>query len=406
MQKRFLKNYARNFYLSLLAFGMETMSGAATAEAFNVGFNQGWINTSYEYQWSDKVYDADEVKRLLDLTKGANAKTIRMWLFEGVNSTALVWKDGKVASVNAEFLKNFEDFLREAKKRDIQVYPTFFAPEAVTKSSDQSIKNRWWNLFNNKYGGLEAFQEAINPVLAMMYSPEYRSSIFGIDLANEIDVALIKKYFENDWYGANKFICSLRNHIRSATPEGEEAIPVTASLGWPYIPLTSRGAENIILDPNPHPNCVDFWDIHVYDNGGEINNCEKIKELVNKHNKKIYLGEFGQFSKSYDDKLQLSTTENFIANAKRCGFSGALAWRLSDIRSGNNNEARYSYESFGKTRAAYQFVKNSNEQDALAWHLSAKKNQTGRQVASQKKKVQPKASKVPRKIKSQSRSNK
>jgi hypothetical protein len=376
--------YARNFYLSLFTLVIAPFSGVVSADAFNIGFNQGWIKSSYEYQWSDQVYDAAEVRRILDLNKGAHSKTIRMWLFEGVNSTALIWKDAKVIGVHPEFLKNFEDFLKEAKKREIQVYPTFFSPEAVTKSNDQAIRNRWWNLFNNKYGGLDAFKEAIKPLLALLYSPEYRSTIFGIDLANEIDIALVKKFFENDWYGANKFICDLRNHIKNATPLGEESIPVTASLGWPYIPLTSRGAVNIILDPNPHHSCVDFWDIHVYDNDGYINNCQKIKELVSSYNKKIYLGEFGQFSKAYDDKLQLSSTENFINNAKQCGFSGALAWRLSDVRDGINPEARFSFESFGKTRAAYEYIKNSNAQEALAWHSAMKKNQTGREIASKK----------------------
>jgi hypothetical protein len=84
---------------------------------------------------------------------------------------------------------------------------------------------------------------------------------------------------------------------------------------------------------------------------------------VQKYKKKIYLGEFGQLSKSYDDNLQLMVNNNFANNAKRCGFSGALAWRLSDIRPGVNPEARYSYEAFGKPRPAYQFVKTFNENE-------------------------------------------
>jgi endo-1,4-beta-mannosidase len=126
------------------------------------------------------------------------------------------------------------------------------------------------------------------------------------------------------------------------------------------IPFYSRGAANLILDPNPHPSCVDYWDIHFYNNEGSIPNCEKIAQVARSYGKKIYLGEFGQLSKSYSDELQVKTVTNFIRNAKACGFSGALAWRLADIRAGNNPEARLSFEAFGKMRPAYDVIRNWN----------------------------------------------
>jgi len=352
-------------YLILpLALIIATKVLGEVPETFNVGFNQAWIHSNYEKQWSDKFYDAIEVKRILELTKNSGAKSIRMWLFEGTNPTGLVWNDGKVSSISPDFLKNFEDFLKEAKKRDLLVYPTYFSAGSLEYAKgDLPTLNRWWNLINNKFGGREAFLKATRPLLDLMYNPKYRSTIFGIDVSNEIDAGIILNSFENGWYGANEFVCAVRESIRSASRNEQESIPVTASLGWPYIPMKSRGAINIILDPNPHPNCIDFWDIHLYNNYGNIPNCEEIKALVQKYKKKIYLGEFGQFSKSYDDNLQLMVNKNFVNNAKRCGFSGALAWRLSDIRPGVNPEARHSYEAFGKPRPAYQFIKIFNENE-------------------------------------------
>ena len=315
-----------------------------------------------------------------------------------MNSTSLIWKEGKVAGLHPDFLKNFEDFLKEVKKRDLLAYPTFFAypTDVLEQPMDPNLKTQWWNLMNNKYGGLDALKEALRPLFVLMNDTDYASNIFGIDLINEIDNSIIHNQFENQWYGANKFICELRNSIRDASPSPKVAIPVTASIGWPYIPFKSRGAENIILDPNPHPNCVDFWDIHIYDNEGDIANCQKINEVAKKYNKKIYLGEFGQFSKSYDDNLQLNSTKNFIKNAKNCGFSGALAWRLKDVRDGHNPEARFSFYSWGKTRPAYDYIMKFNETEQRNFEtLASTKHSPTRKIATVQKKLKKK--RVPKK---------
>lgn len=346
--------------ISLLPFF--NFVSASEKEEFNVGFNQAWIKTNFGHQWTSPAYDSKEVKRLLDLNQKAGSKTIRMWLFEGVETSALIWKEGKVAGINPEFLKNFEEFLKEAKKRGIKVYPTLFSPGALDHSKDKAINDRWWNLFNDKFQAMDAFKEnALRPLMNLLNRPEYQSSIFGIDVANEIDTGVLHDKFENKWSGANKFICGLKKEINP--------IPMTASLGWgiavvknPTSLGISRGAENIILDPNPHPDCVDFWDIHVYRDSGEIKNCEKIKSMAQKYHKKIYLGEFGQDSDKFNDELQKTNAENFIRNAKRCGFSGALAWRLSDVRDGVNPDARHSFEAVevSKMRPAFEVIQKNN----------------------------------------------
>lgn len=341
---------------------------------FNVGFNQAWLKSNYAHQWTDKDYDQSEVKRLLDLTQKAGSKTIRMWLFEGADSNALIWKDGKVAGLHPDFLKNFQHFLTEAKARGIKVYPTLFSPGALDDSKDRAINERWWNLYNNKQGAMDAFQtNALEPLMKLINKSENKDSVFGIDVANEIDTGVLHDKFENGWSGANAFICGLKKKINP--------IPVTSSIGWGKAIIKKehgigihRGAENIILDPNPYPNCVDFWDIHIYRDSGEIKNCEAIKALSEKYKKKIYLGEFGQDSKRFDHELQKTNAENFIKNAKQCGFSGALAWRLSDVRDGVNPEARFSLEANGKNnmRPAYEVIRQNNLKEALCENTSNK----------------------------------
>lgn len=379
MNKAYLRYLATGASILTLIFS----SGSRAADLddksnneFNVGFNQAWLGTYYSGQWQESyvdaetkknvpVYSAAEADRMLDLTKNAGGKNLRIWLFEGQNSTALKWsKDGKVEGLDPAFLKTFEKFLLQAKAKGIQVYPTLFDANAFNDMPAGPMRDRWWNLMNDKNGGLDAFKKnALEPLFKLLNRPDLRSTISGLDIANEMDAAVNHNRFEKGWEGANKLICNIRSQLHEAKGSGKP-IPVTASIGWPMIPLVNRAAADVLLDPNPHPNCVDFWDLHLYNNGGTIPNCAAIKAFVKKYQKKIYLGEFGQFSGAYDDKLQKSNAESFIANAKRCGFSGALAWRLSDVRPGYNPEARYSYEGNGGLRPAYEVIKSANAASA------------------------------------------
>jgi hypothetical protein len=328
--------------------------------AFNVGFNQAWWNNSYSSQWIDGSYPPSEVRRVLDLTKNAGSRTLRVWLFEGQDPQSLLWKDGKVSGLHPDFLKNFEDFIIAARERGIQIYPTLFDGNILRTLQKGPFRDRWWNLLNNKYGARQAFEKkALEPLVKLLSREDIRPSVFGLDIMNEIDAAVSGAEFDKDWASANELVCALRGVVRAKRGRSS-AVPVTASIGWPMIPFYSRGAANLILDPNPHPSCVDYWDIHFYNNEGSIPNCEKIAKVSRDYKKKIYLGEFGQLSKAYSDDLQVKTVTNFIRNAKACGFAGALAWRLADNRAGNNPEARLSFEAFGKMRPAYDVIRNWN----------------------------------------------
>jgi hypothetical protein len=327
----------------------------------NVGFNQAWLKNNFGHQWTSPSYDQNEVNRMFDLAQKARSKTVRIWLFEGIDSTALIWKDGKVVGLHPDFIKNFEAFLKEAKKRNLNIYPTLFTPEPLKDTNVKEIRDRWWNLYNNKFNSMDSFKEnALVPLMKIIQQESTSNVVNAIDVANEIDSGVIFNKFEGGWAGANKFICSLRSVI--------SPIPVTASVGWGRNYLKGyEGAENTILKPNPSQDCVDFWDIHIYRDNGEIKNCEEIKLLAEKYQKKIILGEFGQTANRFDDELQKKNTESFIKNAKKCGFSMALAWRLSDVRIGHNPEAKFSYESLvlNQTRPAFDIIRNHNMTEAL-----------------------------------------
>ncbi len=126
--------------------------------------------------------------------------------------------------------------------------------------------------------------------------------------------------------------------------------PVTASLGW-------GDAETRFFSGFLSDSCLDFYDLHYYNDAGYIAGCSEFKKLA-REGVWLQLGEFGQLSESFDDQLQSYVTQKFLTSAKNCGFRGALAWRLEDYRPGENPEARYSFMSFGKPRPALEVFSN------------------------------------------------
>lgn len=340
--------------LLMFFMGLGAHADALPSE-FVTGFNQAWFKDSYSRQWLNGHYEADEARRILDLARDAQTSVVRMWFFEGLDPKGLTRDaSGKFTGVHPELLKNFEQFLHDARERGVRVYVTFFAPLSLSTTNDQSLRKHWLDFLNLRGGVAESFRDHVLPqFLGVIAKPELRSTVFALDLMNEIDHSVGQGLFENAWFGVNAWICKLRSWVKDRVPD----LAVTASIGWPWVPFFTRAAADVLLDPNPHPSCVDFFDLHLYNDTGRIPNCEKIREMATREGKKVYLGEFGQFSGRFSDSLQSHATRGFLQNAKACGFSGALGWRLSDIRPGYNSEARHSFEAFGKTRPAYEVMR-------------------------------------------------
>lgn len=363
------RKYIRQFFYTCLGLGFLN-----NTEALEIGFNQAWLANRFGTQWTHG-YQPKEVEYLFQLNAKAKSQILRMWLFEGHSSTALIWNSQGVAiGLNPVFEKNFRHFISVADKYDVKIYVTVLAATLEFQPHEGPYKNYWYNVLNNRYGYRQQFYDSIvKPLASLLNEPSISPHIYAIDLVNEIDAFVMKDFIENKWSGANEFICSTRQFMRSNLEPftNGNTIPITASIGWPWIPLQHRGASQILLDPNPHPDCVDFWDIHLYNNRGLIANCAALKRQSKRYNKKLVLGEFGQlhFDQRFDDKLQTHITKNFLDNALDCGFSAALAWRLMDVRPGPNEQAKYSYYAHGQPRPAL------NEFPAFQERLLASRNQ-------------------------------
>lgn len=307
------------------------------------GFNQAWFKRSFAYQWLDKYFDEAYVEKILILNKEADSKIIRMWLYEGsgLKQFDLNLKSNQI-TLKPEVLKNLRTFLTLARKHGIKVNLTFLDGNAYkTIGKNAQLEAFWWNVFNDQYGALEKFhQVAIAPVYKLV-NDEFKDVVTQIDLVNEVNALESYHQFESPQVNLPRFLCKLGK----GSP-----VPVTASLGW-------AGEAERLMSGYLSKACLNFYDIHLYNDEGTIPLCNEFKRLARK-GVHLQLGEFGQKSPAYDDGLQSLITKNFLTHAKNCGFKAALAWRLDDTRPGENPEARLSYMAFGKTRPAYKVFKN------------------------------------------------
>jgi endo-1,4-beta-mannosidase len=328
---------------SLLALLFIFAHTKAQAE-FYAGFNQAWIFNRYGSQWVSG-FDEKEFHRTIKLTKEAGGNLLRFWLFEAHQSESLIWENGKAVRLNPIFVNNLRKVLAIAKEENVKLNLTLLDGNmGGWKPPSQENKNFWWDLLNDKNGVRADFIENIYlPLLETISDPSYKNIMLQLDLANEINALTHQSNefkFIDKWFGANKMICDFyqaKKNFRLA-----KHIQYTASVGW------GNAAENILAQ-HPWPDCVDFFDFHVYSDGGDIPYCKELVAYARSKGKKIVLGEFGQSLGFSSDSLQAAATRNFLKNALSCGLDGALAWRLAEP----DSSAYLSFEKNGRLRPAY-----------------------------------------------------
>jgi hypothetical protein len=337
---------------------LSPLAAVAAEGSFRTGFSQGWIDNGstpshgYSVGFSDAAFDEAETRRLLRLTKEAGGDVFRLWLFEGSALNQIKMDSaGRPIGIQEYVLKNYRRTLEIAKEEGVQIYLTLFdANINHFDGKNKAMRDRYWNILNDKYGHGTAFREnVLAPVLKA--TPE-GSALFGVDLVNEANVFVggyrkVDPLFEGGWSGANRFAKSWGDFVRKS---GNRA---TMSLGW-------HDAPKNLLRGKLDLNNLDFIDLHHYSDDGKIPNCAALASMARAKGKPIYLGEFGHARESIDEPLQARVTQAYLDQAKACGFEGAFAWRLSEIKGGASKDERFAFESKGVKRSAYKVLQGFN----------------------------------------------
>lgn len=319
------------------------------------GYNIAWWGTAYGHQWNDGSFSKDKVIELLKLAKAGDAELVRIWLFEDSNQWQFeLNEEGIPIALRPEFIPNLIFFLRECKKLGIRANLTLFDGNAyhISRLPEGPKRAWWWNVINDRYSmGTWFLKNIVSPVLDAIEKEGLKESVAQIEIMNEMDAAVKYNMFANKWMSAGSMACQWKHALK------KRKIDFGVSVGH-------HGAEKHYMNGDLPLHCSDYLDLHVYNDTGEIPNCEWFSKMALK-GLRFQLGEFGQKAARFDDELQKKVTSAFLSNAKQCGFESALAWRLEDERPGHNREARHSYTVFGDVRPAYHtlrdFEKGSDE---------------------------------------------
>jgi hypothetical protein len=324
-----------------------------------IGFNQAWFKNHYATQYLDGSFDPTEVERIFSLAGTAGADRMRLWFFESTTFPMLLWENGRVTGIREDYVRNVIRMLELSRLHGIRIYMTLLDSQVYRPDHWREDHSRFRYLLDEA-GGEEFLNRALLPLLREISSKGLATQILRVDLANEIDAAVNRLAFRSRWNGVSRFLCRWREAIRSVP--GFETLPVSASLRLhALLPLPF----DLFEQDGPYA-CADFYDFHSYSDQGRIHSCGRMRRQADRTGKPFILGEFGQayFTRRYSDELQIRVTRSYLEEAGSCGFSEAHAWRLSDIRPGENPEARYSFEAFGTTRPAFELIRERNKKPA------------------------------------------
>jgi hypothetical protein len=330
---------------------------AYPAQAINIGFNQAWFKNNYSTQYLNPQFDAQEVERIFHLAEQAGSQEVRLWFFESSDFPMILIEQKQILNLKTEYIENVIEMLKIAKKHHIKIYMTIFdahtyRPDLLPKEKLLKLKN----LFSEK-GTNQFLEKIVHPLFSEIEEQNLGNVISKIDITNEVDAIINRLGFEGGWNGAKRMLCQWKKFLQRY--DQFKNIPITFSLR--LHPLIFH-PKNLLNEDGPLA-CADFIDFHSYHDQGEIYRCHELKKFSETRSKKLIMGEFGQgfFTRRYSDVLQLMNTFNYLKNLEACGFTEALAWRLSDIREGYNKEARYSFESYGRMRPAYYLIQANNQ---------------------------------------------
>ncbi len=319
--------------LATIALGIfsASASGSPLPEShFVTGFNQGWFDTrtsaTYGCTWGN-CYDPVLAEETLSATKNFGGKVLRMWLFEDSGNQNIL-RTASGFALHPAVVDNVRNFMTIARKHGVRVYWTLFA-DKMPVTLDPADLQRF-------------FDGAVKPLLKVF--ADNLPAIYAIDVYNEIDGGVIRGVFDrgperDEWHNANRLVCSARNFIRSQLGSN---VAVTASLGWPWDPFHFYGGAAGTVGDQPAAECIDFYDFHHYSRTGGFSHCDSLRKLTAR--KPVILGEFGQTGAfpwirepRYPDagdstgNRRAYAVQKFLTQAKECGLSGALGWRLKEI---------------------------------------------------------------------------
>ncbi len=314
-----MKKFARLLLLvpvCMMAFHSLTVFAAKLPGAgkFTVGYNEPWFGQHYGTDLTTS-FDRNFIAETFDGMAKGGASIVRIWLFGNLQGIELGTAAPQTVGLSSDYAANLNSVLELARRRDLKVYVTMLNSTDLW-SARGARRDYFWNLLANKNGEGDAFRsKVLAPVLGLLNAN--RDIIYGLDLMNEIEGAIVSGYFPGFWLGARHWIRGMAAFVKAESPW----LPVTSSAGWGW------GIPEIIFGFYSGLG-LSFYDVHIYADSGRYFGAEGLCLRAASDRVPIILGEFGQHTKTANDQLQSVLTTKFLTNAKNSCFSAALAWKF------------------------------------------------------------------------------
>lgn len=326
----------------LLTAALLCLAPIAEARGLKLGYNQAWIEGSYGHDLTDR-FDADAWERIMQRTREGGGSAVRVWILEGRDKEGVIWQGHRPAGVQPVLLTNLRTLVGLAERHHVQIYWTLVSanwPEHWPKGTIAS--ERQYNVFNDKYGHGALFRaRVVRPILEVLN--EKPRVNFAFDIMNEVQGSVRAHFWSDGWTGARKFLRAMTAFIHANAP----GLKVTASSGH------HTAAWDILVGRYDGVG-LDFYDIHVYDDDGEIPFARFLAWHARSQGLPIIVGEFGQKDDADDPALQAEVTRNVLREARRFGFKAAFAWRLEDEQ---KNGRRFSFYDDDRPRPALNVMR-------------------------------------------------
>lgn len=258
-------------------------AGRAPAQAhFDIGYNEDWFGDDYLFSLV-KTFDGAYVDKIFAGIKAGGADVVRIYLFQARQGLLLNKYAPQSAGIDPRMLANITTVLESARGHGLKVYFTLLDADAMPPPPASELRDYYYNLIHDKYGELDAFNAHVLEPLLELFA-QFKDSIYGIDIANEIQAAIKNSYWDffDQFSGPRRWLRTERDFIKSKAP-------------WVRVSSDAMGPADIAGGLYSDLG-LDFYDVHLYNDEGEIPNVGKICELVRSTGVPIIVGEFGQLT--------------------------------------------------------------------------------------------------------------
>jgi len=285
---------------------------------FALGVNLAWLDNQYDHDFGKneimgydfRAYDEQQHRSNLDAylkdISLIGAHVVRLWLFERFEGLKFD-EQGNVKGIDDGLLNNIADVLNVAKKYDLHIYLCLMDTWGVSVHSQENLPRL--NAMIVKEQTRKSFIEnALKPLVSDSKIKD--SKLFAIDVMNEPEglySSIWRK--EIEWSDVISF-------IKDCTSSIHDSSDFKVSCGFQQY--------QTLMDNKDELKDLDFYDYHEYNDDGSLLPCSNLALT-----KPCIIGECGQKSERYDDKIYDRAIKKFLKNAWKNGYAGCFVWNYN-----------------------------------------------------------------------------